>query len=85
MCVMVFFLSESGLDSVWVDEEARKGAVLVRVPSVDLPAIQLHTHLIAHVQMQDHTIGGVVVILISILSDGAGSYLSPTEDKRSDN
>lgn len=73
------------LDSVRVDEEAGEGAVFVCVPSVDLPSVQLHAHLIAHVQMQDHTVGGVVVILISILSDGAGSHLSPAEDTRIDN
>lgn len=78
-------LVELGSESVWVDEEAGEGAVLVCVPSVDLPSIQLHIHLIAHVQMQDHTVGGVVVILISVLSEGAGSYLSPTEDVRIDN
>lgn len=73
------------LDSVRVDEEAGEGAVFVCVPSVDFPSVQLHAHLIAHVQMQDHTVGGVVVILISILSDGAGSHLSPAEDTRIDN
>lgn len=78
-------LGEGGLDSVRVDEEAGEGAVLVCVPSMDLPSVQLHTHLITHVQMQDHTVGGVVVILISVLSDGAGSYLSPAEDIRIDN
>lgn len=67
--------------SVGVDEEAGEGAVFVCVPSVDLASVQLHTHLITHVQMQDHTVGGIVVILISILSNGAGSYLSPTEDR----
>lgn len=90
LCVYLSFsnlssLSEQGLDSVRVDEEAREGAVFVCVPSVDLPSVQLHTHLITHVQMQDHTVGGVVVILISVLSDGTGSYLSPTEDTRIDN
>lgn len=81
----VSFLHEPGFNSVWVDKEAGEGAVLVCVPSMDLPSIQLHTHLIAHVQMQDHTVGGIVVILISVLSDGAGSYLSPTDDIRIDN
>lgn len=86
MCVSVSVLwGGGGSPSVWVDEEAGEGAVLVCVPSVDLPPVQLHTHLIAHVQMQDHTVGGVVVILISILSDGTGSYLSPTGDTRIDN
>lgn len=82
---VVSILGERGLSSVWVDEEAGEGAVLVCVPSVDLPSIQLHTHLVAHVQMQDHTVGGVVVILISVLSNGAGSYLSPTEDTHTNN
>lgn len=82
MCMLVSNIREEGFHSVWVNEEAGEGAVLVCVPSVDLPSIQLHTHLIAHIQMQDHTVGGVVVILISVLSDGAGSYLSPTEDTR---
>lgn len=74
-----------GLNSVWVDEEAGEGAVLICVSSVDLPSVQLHTHLITYVQMQDHTVGGIVVILISILSNGACSYLSPTEDTHIDN
>lgn len=85
VCRCLFSGGGGGSHSVWVDEEAGEGAVLVCVPSVDLPPVQLHTHLIAHVQMQDHTVGGVVVILISILSDGAGSYLSPTGDTRIDN
>lgn len=72
---------EGSVFSVGVDEESREGAVFVCVPSVDLASVQLHAHLIAHVQMQDHTVGGIVVILISVLSNGAGSYLSPTEDR----
>lgn len=67
--------------SVGVDEESGEGAVFVCVPTVDLPSVQLHAHLIAHVQVQDHTVGGIVVVLISVLSNGAGSYLSPTEDR----
>lgn len=85
VCVLVSIHCEGRLDSVWVDKEAGEGAVLVCVPSVNLSPVQLHTHLITHVQMQDHTVGGVVVILISVLSEGAGSYLSPTEDIRIDN
>lgn len=67
--------------SVGVDEEAGEGAVFVCVPTVDLPSVQLHAHLITHVQVQDHAVGGIVVVLISVLSNGAGSYLSPTEDR----
>lgn len=85
--VLFFFIVRTlrGLNSVWVDEEAGEGAVLICVSSVDLPSVQLHTHLITYVQMQDHTVGGIVVILISILSNGACSYLSPTEDIHIDN
>lgn len=85
VCILGSILCEQEFDSVGVDEKARKGAVLICVPSMDLPSVQLHTHFIAHIQMQDHTVGSVVVILISILSNGAGSYLSPTEDIHTDN
>lgn len=61
---------------VGVDEEAGEGAVLVGIASVHFAPIELDTHLVPHVQMQDHAVGSVVVILISVLSDGTGSYLS---------
>lgn len=83
ICICVRWCRRScrgSLFSVGVDEEAGEGAVFVCVPTVDLAPVQLHAHLIAHVQVQDHTVGGVVVVLIGVLSDGAGSYLSPTED-----
>lgn len=79
--VVQVFMSGGSVFSVGVDEEAGEGAVFVCVPTVDLPSVQLHAHLIAHVQVQDHAVGGIVVVLISILSNGAGSYLSPTEDR----
>lgn len=60
---------------VWVDEEAGEGAVLVGIASVHFAPVELDTHLIAYVQMQDHAVGSIVVILISVLSDGTGSYL----------
>lgn len=44
------------LASVWVDKEAREGAVLVLVSSVNFPSVQLHANLIPDVQMQDHTV-----------------------------
>lgn len=61
--------------SVWVDEEAREGAVFVGVSSVNFAPIQLDTHFIADVQVQDNTVGGVVVVLICVLSDRTGSHL----------
>lgn len=76
LCVVVSFLALlCKFKSVWVDEEAGEGAVLVLVSSVDLPSVQLHAHLVAYVQMQDDAVGGVVVVLVCVLSDGACSHL----------
>lgn len=76
-CTLLFFVPplDGNLASVWVDEESRESAVLVLVSSMDLPSIQLYTNLISDVQMQDDAVGGVVIILVSVLSDGACSYL----------
>lgn len=65
--------TESG--SVWVDDEAREGAVLVGVTAVHLPAVQLDEDFVAHIQVQDHAVAGVVVVLVGILGDGAGPDL----------
>lgn len=64
-----------GMMSVGVDEEAGEGTVFVGVPAVNLAPVQLHTHLVPHIQVQDDAVGGVVVVLVGVLSDGAGSYL----------
>ena len=64
-----------GPGSVRVDDEARKGAVLVGVTAVHLPAVQLDEDFVAHIQVQDHTVAGVVVVLVGILGDGAGPDL----------
>lgn len=64
-----------GPGSVWVDDEARKSAVLVGVPSVHLPAIQLDEDFIAHIQVQYHAVAGVVVVLVRVLGNGAGPDL----------
>lgn len=61
--------------SVGVDEEAREGAVFVGVSPMNFAPIQLYTHFIPHIQVQDDTIGGVVVVLICILSDCTGPHL----------
>lgn len=61
--------------SVWVYEEAREGAVFVGVSPVNFAAVQLYTHFVPHVQVQDHTVGGIVVVLIGILSDCTGPHL----------
>lgn len=38
-------------------------------------SIQLDEDLIACVQVQDHAVAGIVVVLVCILGDGAGPYL----------
>ena len=48
-----------GPRSVWVDDEARESAVLVGVPAVHLPAVQLDEDFIPHVQVQDDTVAGI--------------------------
>lgn len=63
------------LGSVWVNDEPREGAVLVGVAPMHLPSVQLDEDFVAHVQVQDHAVAGVVVVLVSILSDGAGPDL----------
>lgn len=68
--------------SVRVDEEAGEGTVFVGVPAVNLAPVQLHTHLVPHVQVEDHAVGGVVVILVGVLRDGAGSYLRQRKGSR---
>lgn len=60
-----------GPGSVWVEQEARKGAVLVVVSSVGLAAIQLDIDLVPGVKVQDHTVAGVVIVLIGVLGNGA--------------
>lgn len=68
--------------SVRVDEEAREGAVFVGVPAVNFAPVQLDAHLVPYVQVEDDAVGGVVVILISILSNGAGAYLRQREENK---
>lgn len=38
-------------------------------------SIQLDEDLIACVQVQDHAVAGIVVVLVCILGNGAGPYL----------
>lgn len=62
-------------ESVWVKQEAREGAVLVVVSSMGFAAIQFDIDFVPGVQVQDHTVAGVVIVLIGILGDGAGPDL----------
>lgn len=68
--------ARGGAGSVGVDDEAGEGAVLVGVAAVHLPAVQLDEDLVAHVQVQNDAVAGVVVVLVRVLSNGAGPDLS---------
>lgn len=70
------------IKSVRVDEEAREGAVFVGVPAVNFAPVQLDAHLVPYVQVEDDAVGRVVVILISVLSDGAGPDLGQREENK---
>lgn len=61
--------------SVRIQQETGKRAVLVVVPAVRLPAVQLHVDLVPGVQVQDHAVARVVVVLVRVLRDGAGPDL----------
>lgn len=67
--------------SVGVDDEAREGAVFVGVATMHLPAVQFYEDLVAHIQVQNDAVAGIVVVLVRILSNGAGSDLSRKERK----
>lgn len=74
-------MSESNV-SVGVDEESGESAVFVGVAAVNFAAVQLYAHFVAHVQVQDDTVGGVVVILVCILGDGTGLHLGKWGEKK---
>lgn len=78
-----FFLSPSRLlplllelcSSVSVEDETGESAVFVVVATVGFASVQFDVDLISRVQVQDDAVGGVVVVLVSILSDGTCSHL----------
>lgn len=70
------------MKSVRVDEEAREGAVFVGVAAVNFAPVQLDAHLVPYIQVEDDTVGRVVVILISVLGNGAGAYLRQREENK---
>lgn len=61
--------------SVGVDEEAREGTVFVGVSAMNFASIELYTHFVPDIEVEDDTVGGIVVVLISVLSDCAGPHL----------
>lgn len=44
-----------------------------------LPSIQLDEDFIAHVQVQDDAVAGVVIVLVCVLSNGTGPDLEGRE------
>lgn len=67
--------SRSARVSISVQHEAGEGAVLVIVAPVRLSAVQLNINLVPGLQVKNHTVAGVVVVLVGVLGDGAGSHL----------
>lgn len=61
--------------SIRVDDEAGESAVFVAVAAMRFASIQLDEDLIAGVQVQDHAVAGVVIVLVCILGNGAGPHL----------
>lgn len=62
--------------SIRVDDEAGECAVFVAVAAVRFASVELDEDLIARVQVQDHAVAGVVVVLVRVLSNGAGPDLA---------
>lgn len=82
-CVFAWLQNATvSMKSVRVDEEAREGAVFVGVPAVNFAPVQLDAHLVPYIQVEDDAVGRVVVILISVLSNGAGAYLRQREENK---
>lgn len=61
--------------SVGVDDEARERAVFVAVAAVCFASIELDEDLVAGVQVQDHAVAGVVIVLIRVLGNSTGPHL----------
>lgn len=61
--------------SVRVDDKAREGAVFIVVAPMSFAPIQFDEDLITGIQVQDDTVAGIVIVLVSILGNGAGPHL----------
>lgn len=72
-------MNECALISIY--HEAREGAVLVVVATVSLAAIQLDVDLVTRFEMENDTIAGIIVILVSILRYGACPNLKEHQTK----
>lgn len=72
---MLGYRSYMNILSVRIDKEAREGAVFVGVPTMNFASVELYTHFISYIQVQDDTVRGVVIVLICVLGDGTGPDL----------
>lgn len=61
--------------SIRVDNEAGERAVFVAVAAMRFATVELDEDLVARVQVQDHAVAGIVVVLVCVLGDGAGPHL----------
>lgn len=64
------------VSSIRVNNEARERAVFVAVAAMRFASVELDEDLVARVQVQDHAVACVVVILVRVLGNGAGPDLS---------
>lgn len=67
--------------SVRVYEEAGEGAVFVGVSAMDFAPVQLYAHFIPDIQVEDDAVGGIVVVLICILSNCTGPHLKQNKKR----
>ena len=61
--------------SVRVQNKTRKCAVLVVVAPVSFSAIQFDVYLVARVQVEDHAVARVIIVLVRVLSNSASTDL----------
>lgn len=63
------------VSSIRVNNEAGERAVFVAVAAMRFASVELDEDLVARVQVQDHAVACVVVILVRVLGNGAGPHL----------
>lgn len=63
------------VSSIRVNNEAGERAVFVAVAAMRFASVELDEDLVARVQVQDHAVACVVVILVCVLGNGAGPHL----------
>lgn len=64
--------------SIRIQKKARESAVFIVVASMGFASIQFDVDFVSRVQVEHYTVAGVVIILVRILSNGAGTHLQST-------